>query len=151
MWHPDRQDPAPGSEVQFRPRPSHVTPTGWDTEADIPVVSQVRFDRIVDAVRLRGSAGLTELSHAPATVSAVQWAELTDALHDFENTQEATQGYRHRAQVKLATFSGDSPLEVFLTMIDTCRKHNRWSAGETVAHVQSAPPGFYCYPGRTAR
>ena len=43
--------------------------------------------------------------------------------------------------IKLPTYDGESELEIFLNLITTCKRHNRWSELQTRGHVEAALRG----------
>ena len=43
--------------------------------------------------------------------------------------------------IKLTPYDGETELEVFLDLIETCREHNHWSKERTQGHVQAALRG----------
>ena len=43
--------------------------------------------------------------------------------------------------IKLPTYDGESELEIFLNLITTCRRHNRWNELQTRGHVETALRG----------
>ena len=43
--------------------------------------------------------------------------------------------------IKLPTYDGESELEIFLNLIITCKRHNRWSELQTRGHVEAALRG----------
>ena len=43
--------------------------------------------------------------------------------------------------IKLTPYDGETELEIFLNLIETCRKHNHWTEERTKGHVQAALRG----------
>ena len=86
------------------------------------------------------------MSSADETSSAAPQVEVTNSksvkghssrsVKDQQSEKNDSKDY-----IKLTPYDGETELEIFLELIETCRKHNRWSEERTYGHVQAALRG----------
>jgi len=108
---------------------------------------KVLEEMIAKAAILPGEAG-SEVTWGPGrnseAVGTVAGHNLVAATHDNTDVRSVDNYVPPRrvaATIKLGSFNGSTPLEIFLAKLDNCKEYYEWSERDTVHHLRASLEG----------